>query len=452
MTTRGTSHHRRFLLVLFALALTTRLAVGVVTQAWLIPPDEDHWEFGYEMGRIAGSIVSGDGFSYPTRPPTPTAWMAPGYPYFLAVIFKLLGPFTPQAAAMVFALQTLASAGSCVLLVVLSRAFFDPLTSRLSGLLLALYPASIHFSVQKIWSTTFFSTLLVLIVILFVSCSRSPTPRRCLVLGLCCGLAMLLNPVFLSVCAMLLLWLAWSWRRHATGTAGSLMLLMASLLLVITPWLMRNYFVFGRFVLIKSNFGHELLVGNHDLATGLLPSEVSGIERKLRDLDGPLPDVDLGPAETSLISSLNEAESNRLFLKMARESIARHPLNFIQRSARRFFRFWTFNRAPQISIDLVSHVAYFGVLFSALIGIVIAVRERSRVVVPLLIPIVVFPCVYYVAMVGLYRYRFPVEPFLIVFAAYAISRLVPHDRGPLARVLQLGDPASKDARPTANRW
>src|SRR5690242_3641465 len=62
-----------FFIVLAAFIL--RLAVITIGHTYRITPRRDHFQFGWEMGRIARSIALGQGFSSPTDLPTgPSAW------------------------------------------------------------------------------------------------------------------------------------------------------------------------------------------------------------------------------------------------------------------------------------------------------------------------------------------------------------------------------------------
>src|SRR6185437_15806773 len=62
-----------------------RLAAILVLHTYRYRTTEGHFDFGYEMGRIAAAIASGHGFSNPFQTPTgPTAWEPPLYPYLTA--------------------------------------------------------------------------------------------------------------------------------------------------------------------------------------------------------------------------------------------------------------------------------------------------------------------------------------------------------------------------------
>ena len=56
-----------------------------------LDPYRDHWHFGWEMGRIARSIVEGHGFSSPFFDPSgPTAMLPPAYPYLVAAVHEVV--------------------------------------------------------------------------------------------------------------------------------------------------------------------------------------------------------------------------------------------------------------------------------------------------------------------------------------------------------------------------
>src|SRR5271167_5207379 len=63
-------------------AFLLRLAVIAIGHTYRITPRRDHFQFGWEMGRLARSIATGQGFSPPTDLPTgPSAWAPPLYPF-----------------------------------------------------------------------------------------------------------------------------------------------------------------------------------------------------------------------------------------------------------------------------------------------------------------------------------------------------------------------------------
>src|ERR1700740_3014554 len=60
----------RSILFIVLVALLLRLAVIAVGHTYRITPRRDHFQFGWEMGRLARSIATGQGFSSPTDLPS----------------------------------------------------------------------------------------------------------------------------------------------------------------------------------------------------------------------------------------------------------------------------------------------------------------------------------------------------------------------------------------------
>ena len=73
--------------------------------------DGDHFQFGWEMGRIARALVTGYGYADPFIGHTgPTTWVPPLYPLLIAGVFKLFGIYTLRSAWVLLAINSFFSA------------------------------------------------------------------------------------------------------------------------------------------------------------------------------------------------------------------------------------------------------------------------------------------------------------------------------------------------------
>ena len=112
-------------LAMLLVAFAVRLAVMSHMQSFHISAEDDHFRFGFETGRIARSIASGEGFSSPLVKPTgPTAWLPPVYPFLLAGIFKVFGIYSVNSALCVLILNSLFSAMTCVTIFLIGHKAF----------------------------------------------------------------------------------------------------------------------------------------------------------------------------------------------------------------------------------------------------------------------------------------------------------------------------------------
>src|SRR5579863_7551336 len=82
-------------------------AIGILRQ-YHTRPGDDHFGFGFEMGRVGRSIALGQGFSNPYGGNTgPSAWEPPLYPYLIGGVFKIFGVYTNASAWVLLSINSL---------------------------------------------------------------------------------------------------------------------------------------------------------------------------------------------------------------------------------------------------------------------------------------------------------------------------------------------------------
>ena len=191
-------------------ALIARVGAMVALETWVFPSEQ---AFGYEEGEIAYAVVNGQGYSWPQtwravgppgalrkrEVPEATSWKAPVNPLIIAGVFWMLGTYTAASAIALELFQVGLALLSCYLLFRLGPLVFkSEWAGLLAALVFAVYPASIHFSVQKIE----YGPLLTLLGLVFleqaVLLAERPRVSRGLFLGFIGGIATLVNPVILA--------------------------------------------------------------------------------------------------------------------------------------------------------------------------------------------------------------------------------------------------------------
>src|SRR6478752_4593248 len=237
--------HSIFFIILIAFLL--RLAVITIGHTYRITPRRDHFQFGWEMGRIARSIALGQGFSSPTDLPSgPSAWAPPVYPYILAGVFKLCGIYTALSAWVILTFNSIFSALTCLTLYRIAEKIYGISVARATAWAWALFPYAIYYPVRVVWEMSLSAFLLswALWMTLRMAGKESPGTRDWIGLGLLWGLIALTNTAVLSMLPFCLLYLLWRMPRRLPQFARvGLCILTATL--VATPWLVRNYSVFG---------------------------------------------------------------------------------------------------------------------------------------------------------------------------------------------------------------
>src|ERR1700761_3144801 len=96
---------------MFLVGFAVRVLYITLARSYHVRPLEDHFQFGWEIGRIARALVTGYGYADPFTGHTgPTAWSPPLYPLILAGVFRVCGVYTPLAGWSILVVNSFFSA------------------------------------------------------------------------------------------------------------------------------------------------------------------------------------------------------------------------------------------------------------------------------------------------------------------------------------------------------
>src|SRR5579859_3507306 len=256
--------------VIALVALALRLLVMTAEHTYKISPDQENFGLGWETGRIAYSIATGQGFSSPFHGSTgPTAWVAPLYPYLVAGVFKIFGIYSDSSAWVLLALNSLFSALTCLAIYSIAKETLNEKTALWSAWLWAVLPYSMYWAIRWVWETSLSAFLLSVAFLLALRLKNSEGVKTWALFGIASGAIALSNPSLLSLLPFAVGWACYGRLREHKKWMGPAAAAIVIFLLCVTPWMIRNYEVFGRFVFIRSNFGAELRLGNYEGADGL---------------------------------------------------------------------------------------------------------------------------------------------------------------------------------------
>lgn len=391
-----------------AIAFALRLAWILIGHTYKFKSNDDNFGFGWEMGRIASSLASGHGFSSPFGPETgPTAWEPPLYPYLIYGVFMVFGVYTKASAIVLLAFNSACSALTCLPIFLIARRIFSEKVAVGSAWAWALLPNVIFWCTRWIWETSLSALLLAFIVWLTLTLEDRDDWRAWIAFGLLWGIAALNSTSLLSFLPAAGLW-AW-FRRAKAGKRSLAGVMLASVFFFacITPWLVRNYEVFGKFIFIRDNFGAELRLGNGNGADGTWMEY-------------------LHPTQDVYAMQQYEAMGELAYVSMrkqqAMEYIKADYLRFAGLCLKRFIYFWAgppkatqppwMNEAKN-SLFLASSVLTFW-------GLRRALRLRKPGAWLLCWLILLLPAVYYVVFPAP-RYRQPIEPEMAILCVFVIT-------------------------------
>jgi 4-amino-4-deoxy-L-arabinose transferase-like glycosyltransferase len=408
--------HSVWFMVLVAFAL--RVAVITIGHTYRITPRRNHFQFGWEMGRLARSIAEGHGFSSPTDLDSgPSAWTAPVYPYILAGVFKLFGIYSAASAWVILTLNSVWAALTCWSLYRIADRIFGPWVARSAAWTWAVFPYLIYWPVRVVWEVSLTTFLLSWALGFAIHMADDSRRRDWIFFGLLWALIVLTNTAVIILLPFFLAWGIWTtakkppvsatrteWPRRFAGPVISVLVIV----LCVTPWTIRNYRVFGRFIFIRDNLPLELYEANNNASSGLWTrSEHPGND----------------PASMRRFQQLGEIA----FMDEEKDELSQflrdHPAQFVRFTFERVWYFWA--APPQTTIvagyDLwvARHMEFLLAAMFAFAGLALLFLRRNRyswLVAPFLI---VYPLPYYLVN-PFPKYKAPIEPVMLMLIVYVL--------------------------------
>lgn len=232
----------------------------------------DNGHLGAEYYNIAGALFKGRGFADPFQTATgPTAWMPPLLSWLLAALRWAADDDKDIVVALYILLQDLTLIGAGWLVVALAQ-----YTTGGVWLATLVYVVSLLLNFRLCFQFThdcwiILAALSLLVAGLVWTRPFASTWKWAAAWGVFGGLCALTSPVTGFTWAVLAL---------ATGLRGGgrgrLAVAVSLAVLTITPWVIRNYLIFGRLIPVKSNLAFELYQSHVLRSDGILGGGIFG--------------------------------------------------------------------------------------------------------------------------------------------------------------------------------
>lgn len=347
---------------------------------------------------LARSVAAGEGYSIGGDHREYTR-IAPAFPVFLAGLYLLFGldvQIVGLANAVVGSL-------TCLVVYALGRKFLARWAAALAGFATAAYWEFLFWTPFVLKETLALSLFSGALLLIWKSMERG-SRRVALLGGAALGLASLARYPHLVFLPFLVGALMASPDRKKLRIL--ILPLVVGTVLTLTPWLIRNYIVFG-----------EVLLSNHGPARALYLSHGPG---KLEDLRGY---AGVEGLDSAVIEQMDQqfasvSRRERSYTRAFVAQVAADPWRLARLVGAKIVNMWrpTWEKF-RFPIWILFAVVYAIVLTAGLAGLVLQVRETGRLS---LLHVVLL---YYVAAHTLWwaeiRNRVYLMPYVILFAAYA---------------------------------
>jgi 4-amino-4-deoxy-L-arabinose transferase-like glycosyltransferase len=202
-----------------------------------------------------------------------TSHRAPAYPALLSLVYAAfsLGPRRIFAARVV---QAFVGAFLAPLTWVLGRQVgLGRRAARGAALAIAAYPFLVAYPLALV-SENLFMPLLTLALVLTLRARARANAASSLLAGLVFGLASLTRSVVSGFVIVSAGWIWWGAENKRAGLVSSGAMVL-SWMLVIAPWVARNWLVYGQPTWIETSLGYNLYLGYHPQSTGTFQYGIS---------------------------------------------------------------------------------------------------------------------------------------------------------------------------------
>jgi 4-amino-4-deoxy-L-arabinose transferase-like glycosyltransferase len=402
---------RRTIGLLIVVILGVRLAMVLaflISGYWTTEgPTNTNWWTGTDgYVLLARTLTEAGQFSFSPNA-DPTLHRAPAFPLALAAVRPLVGSYVWATVAV----NMVCSAITAVLSLLIARRFFSARWAWAFVLLTSLHPALVRYTSSS-WSDVFLTTAFTC----YVWCTLVAFERRkvgmMVASGLAFALTLLTKPILMPFPVVMLV-VALCFKRNWIKP-----ILVQSIVaaLAVSPWVMRNYDLVGRPVLVAGG-SFNILVGNYMVryhGADCNASFHTAVKDALADM------ADHGPAFTT--SDLRQGghlditpDQDKVFFQAAMRQYLDDPLLVVRKIGVNLMRFWYFAAGPVRCAIL------------ALINIPMALlaawalwRLRDREDALWLALLVVYVCLIYSVIIVHSRFYFILIPFLGPLALGAV--------------------------------
>ncbi len=393
--------HQRLLVGLLAIALLLRVAAALYLGDDVSGLSGAHDEISYSM--LGQRFAAGHGMTFPEgwypwiEADAPQSYYSYSISLFLAGIYALFG-YHPLAARLIMAVMSTLIVWMVYLV---GKRLFNEKVALLATAISAVYAYLIFYGVTLVTETPFTLALLIALYLAIRMRSGEMTGvGSWVLLGIVLAIAVLLRMAVIFFIPILLFWLFFAIRKHTSVIM--LAVPLAIIALAVAPLALRNWQLWHQFLLLEAQFGHVFWNGNH-------PGHLGNFHPFI-----------VFPIPEEVLALKNDVLITNTLLRMGIQNVLAQPGDFVMLTLtrlREFFLFWP--TADSTLAANILRVCSFGLILPfTLYGLVVNLRRFQE-----LAPIYLFGLVHtgiYAVTWTMIRYRIPLDPFFILFAAYTL--------------------------------
>jgi hypothetical protein len=380
--------------------------------------------------KLAERFADGEGMT------SSVGWIwAPGYPVLLGISRMLTGYASTFKGVQVFA----SIVNGVLVYLLAARAFAGregPKLLRPRRIALWLYMLSPHmaFFSTRLWSETLYTTVLLGALLLLLKArdalEASPEGHKPLLMaagvGGLVGICVLFRGVATYMLPILVVGMLWAhWRQGRAWLQGALLAIGA--VIVVAPYSLHASEKFGGRIISDSTLGQMMWLGNNDFEPITFDYGNGKLSKRAFNRTRKQGRPACGDRDDAIGRETCQKEAGIEWIKDHPEEFARRmPMRVAQLMnphslLTRHLRWGRWPGMHQLSDELIILAGCLHSLFTILVG-AFGLSARGRGAQPVVFGgILVYHCAAISVLAGLSRYRVPLEPLLMIYAAGVVA-------------------------------
>jgi 4-amino-4-deoxy-L-arabinose transferase-like glycosyltransferase len=426
-----------FVVIVHALLLF--IAIPMFSARLASSYSQDRFADGYDQ--LAQNLAAGNGYRF--YPDTARTLMRePGYPLLLAGLFLLFGG---SFAAVKFANMLLAFATALLMMRLARKLSSAPLLIYAPPLLFLFHPGTL-IAESRGGVEILFAFLLMLFFLTVCYAVENNRWRDYIVCGIALGITALVRSVPIFFPLFLLAYLLLFRRKYISAFAAfrNIALMLTAMLVVLSPWIIRNYLLTGKFVPTASVLGVSAHAGQYidthlfeDRPWWLLDREAA---QQRSELAAAMGYSFKDGYYQSFYKSADEITFSKFLFARVMHEYKESPVVFLKCLGYNFLNFWFAGKTwAATTANAVIQIPY---LVFGLIGAVLGLKSKNAKTVVLMFLLMAYVVAVYLPILAQARYSIPLIPFISILASFTLLAM-------RERTNKIPSPASIDQNLTA---
>jgi 4-amino-4-deoxy-L-arabinose transferase-like glycosyltransferase len=372
----------------------------------LTAPDNDDVKFV----RSAWALVETGKYIY-HDPSMSTVFMMPGLPFTLAFFVMIFGKFGGITAFRIF--QALIQTGSLFVLFLIARKIFNSKVGAVAVIISALGIAD-YWVTNLILTESIFKFFVLCLVYFSIYAVEENKTKYYVLGGIFLGFGTLFRPTIATFPIIILF--MWILKKYSIKDMIKYTVLVGGIFcIILSPWWIRNYNVFHKFIPLTLATGNPMLQGTY-----------INYDQESRKTDGLNYSQFKYPTGSEITNNEVEIEISKYRLK---NLVPKQPLQFLW--------WYTFGKTIQQLRWPFVWIEFLGVKFwmvglwhylILIFGFIGATKyysnKKRNNMGTMIIATIIYFIVVYLPFYAFGRYFYPAIPFVIIFASYGVINII----------------------------